>query len=283
MLSSIPAPSAAPIFKFRAVFAEGDITWPPAPRGVGTRTGAAPPAQRLPSGEADKCSSTPEGSGKKEFCRTQACGSVGRPACLRRHTFLSSARKVCKRSSLKEENPFDWVFSLKNLSFLNDQSGGGPFGNPELWRGACRGCPHRRQAKRAQHCFARCAIGAEFRRQSGAWARRLGDRRQLLRATDRLRRARRAAARREQHLVLALVFCEGISCVGGVCNTLCGNRGKGVFECTDDGAFKPTYPVKRLFNRQRNDNPSRPVKKSPVYRPQSGKTASPGRKRSSTE
>ena len=122
----------------------------------GHANGRGAPVQRLPSGEADKCSSAPEGSGKKDFCRTQACGSAGRPACLRRHTFLSSARKVCKRSSLKEENPFDWVFSLKDPSFLNDQSGGGPFGNPELWRGACRGCPHSRQAKR--HSIALLAV-----------------------------------------------------------------------------------------------------------------------------
>ena len=27
------------------------------------------------------------------------------------------------KNTLKEENPFDWVFSLKNLSFLNDQRG----------------------------------------------------------------------------------------------------------------------------------------------------------------
>ena len=64
---------------------------------------------------------------------------------------------------------------------------------------------------------------------------------------------------------------------------MCGNRGKGVFECTDDGAFKPTYPVKRLFNRPQSGKTASPSEKVPVYRPQSGKTASPGRKRSSTE
>ena len=62
-----------------------------------------------------------EDNGKKGCCKTwMLCIAVG-AGCLRRHTFLASARKVCKRSSLKEENPFEWVFSLKNLSFLNDQ------------------------------------------------------------------------------------------------------------------------------------------------------------------
>jgi hypothetical protein len=46
-------------------------------------------------------------------------------------TYFLLVQKVCK-NTLKEENPFDWVFSLKDLSFLNDQRGGGPFGNPEL-------------------------------------------------------------------------------------------------------------------------------------------------------
>ena len=37
-------------------------------------------------------------------------------------TYFLLVQKVCK-DTLKEENPFEWVFSLKNLSFLNDQRG----------------------------------------------------------------------------------------------------------------------------------------------------------------
>ena len=62
----------------------------------------------------------------------------------------------------------------------------------------------------------------EFRRKSGAWARSAGAGRKFLRALYRLRRARRAAAREVWHLVLGLVFSEGIVWLGGVCDTLCG-------------------------------------------------------------
>ena len=37
-------------------------------------------------------------------------------------TYFLLVQKVGK-NTLKEENPFDWVSSLKNLSFLNDQRG----------------------------------------------------------------------------------------------------------------------------------------------------------------
>ena len=65
------------------------------------------------------------------------------------------------KNTLKEGNPFEWVFSLKNLSFLNDQRGSGPFGNPELWRGAGRSFPRSRKAER--HSIASLAV-------HGAWS-----------------------------------------------------------------------------------------------------------------
>ena len=37
-------------------------------------------------------------------------------------TYFLLVQKVCK-DTLKEGNPFEWVSSLKNLSFLNDQRG----------------------------------------------------------------------------------------------------------------------------------------------------------------
>ena len=37
-------------------------------------------------------------------------------------TYFLLVQKVGK-NTLKGENPFEWVFSLKNLSFLNDQRG----------------------------------------------------------------------------------------------------------------------------------------------------------------
>ena len=120
-----------------------------------------------------------EDNGKKGCCKTwMLCIAVG-AGCLRRHTFLASARKVCKRSSLKEENPFEWVFSLKNLSFLNDQRGSkkvrkaflhtppkdagreAPLETRSFWRGACRG--HLRSRKAERHSSAALAV-------HGAWS-----------------------------------------------------------------------------------------------------------------
>ena len=50
-------------------------------------------------------------------------GAMHRRRCrLPSATYFLLVQKVCK-DTLKEENPFDWVFSLKNLSFLNDQRG----------------------------------------------------------------------------------------------------------------------------------------------------------------